>query len=79
MFWVKGKRMSYIKLCDRCGRQTKNKPAFLEPVSADKGTLNIGGEWFGEEVCLCDECFQDFCDFRWKHKKFKITFEEINE
>ena len=71
--------MSYIKLCDRCGRQTKSGPTFLVPTTEEKGTLMSGGVWFGEEVCLCDECFQDFCDFRWKHKKFKIKFEEVNE
>ena len=66
----------YIKLCDRCGKPTKNKPAFLVPVSKEKGTLNIGGEWFGEEVCLCDECLQAFDEFRWKHKRYKIEFIE---
>ena len=25
----------YIKLCDRCGRVTKNGPAFLLPVSRE--------------------------------------------
>ena len=69
----------YIKICDRCGRQTKNKPAFLTPVSRENGSLSIEGEWFGDAVTLCDDCLKEFDDFRWKHKHFKIRFEEINE
>ena len=40
----------YIKICDRCGKQTNNKPAFLIPVDRENGSLNIGGVWFGEDV-----------------------------
>lgn len=68
----------YIQLCDRCGTQTKNKPAFLTPVSSDKGSYNVNGEWFGDPIVLCDECLKDFDDFRWRHKKYKINFVEVN-
>ena len=66
----------YIKLCDRCGRQTKNKPAFLVPVDSENGSLNVGGEWFGDEVILCDECLKDFDNFRYNHKSFEIQYVE---
>lgn len=66
----------YIKVCDRCGKQTNNKPAFLEPVPRDKGSLCIDNEWFGEPVCLCDGCMEDFDNFRWKHKRYALEFVE---
>ena len=70
----------YVKLCDRCGKLTKNKPAFLVPVSKEKGTYSIDNQWFGEPVCLCDECMEEFISFRYDHKKYKINFvEETNE
>lgn len=70
----------YIKICDRCGKQTKNKPAFLTSVPKEKGSLNIEGEWFGDTTTLCDECLKEFNDFRWKHKRYRIEFvEEKNE
>lgn len=70
----------YIKLCDRCRRPTKNKPSFLVPVPEKEGHYHIENEWFGKPVCLCDECIEDFNDFRYNHKRYKIDFiEEINE
>lgn len=69
----------YIKLCDRCGKQTTNGAAFLAPVPEDKGSYCIDNKWFGEPVCLCDECINDFNDFRFSHKYYKINFEEVNE
>lgn len=70
----------YIKLCDRCGKQTTNKAAFLVPVPEDKGSYRVDNQWFGEPICLCDECVKDFDNFRYNHKKYKINFiEEINE
>lgn len=72
----------YIKLCDRCGKQTTNKSSFLVPVpvSSAEASLQVDGTWFGESVCLCDDCIEDFNNFRYNHKKYKINFtEEINE
>ena len=70
----------YIKLCDRCGRQTSNGPAFLSPTSEKQGSYRIDNTWFGEPVCLCEECLEDFNNFRYNHKRYRIDFiEEINE
>ena len=70
----------YIKLCDRCGKQTSNGPAFLVPTSEEQGSYHIDKTWFGESVCLCEECLTDFNNFRYNHKKYRINFiEEINE
>lgn len=66
----------YIKICDRCGRHTLNKPAFLIPVSKEKGSYSVDNEWFGEPVCLCDDCVKDFEDFRFNHKTYRIKFVE---
>ena len=69
----------YIKICDRCGQQTTNKPAFLLPTIEEKSSYHVDNQWFGEPVCLCDECINDFNDFRFSHKYYKINFEEVNE
>ena len=70
----------YIQLCDRCGQQTKNKPAFLLPTTEDKGSYRVDNQWFGEPIVLCEDCLKDFDNFRWKHKKYEIHFiEETNE
>jgi hypothetical protein len=70
----------YIQICDRCGKETKNKPAFLTPVGPDNGSYQVNGVWFGDPIILCDECLKDFDDFRWRHKKYKINFvEETDE
>ena len=66
----------YIKLCDRCGKQTTNKPSFLVPVTNAEGSLQVDGAWFGKSVCLCDDCIEDFNNFRYSHKKYKINFIE---
>ena len=69
----------YIKVCDRCGKQTNNKPAFFTPTNEENGSLQIGGQWFGNDVTLCDECLKDFDNFRYNHKKFKIEWVEVND
>jgi hypothetical protein len=69
----------YIKICDRCGRQTINKPAFLLPTIEEKGSYCVDNQWFGKPVCLCDECINDFDNFRFNHKYYKINFEEVNK
>jgi len=68
----------YIKLCDRCGRKTDNKPAFLIPATkgANNGTLQVNGEWFGEPVTLCNNCLIDFEDFRLNHENFNRCLTE---
>ena len=61
----------YIKLCDRCGRVTKNKSAFLLPVSHEHGRYQINGVWFGDEdITLCNNCLDDFAKFRYEHENF---------
>lgn len=69
----------YIKVCDRCGKQTNNKPAFLTPTDEENGSLHINGQWFGNDITLCDECLKDFDNFRYNHKKFKIKWVEVND
>ena len=69
----------YIKVCDRCGRQTNNGPAFLLPTTVKNGTYQIGGVWFGEDVVLCDDCLKDFKDFQYNHDSFKIEWVKTNE
>ena len=66
----------YIKLCDRCGRKTDNKPAFLIPDKS--GSLQVNGEWFGEPVILCNNCLIDFEDFRVNHENFNRCLTEEN-
>lgn len=66
----------YIKLCDRCGRQTTNTPSFLVPVTNVEGTLQVDGAWFGKPICLCNDCIEDFDNFRYNHTKYKINFTE---
>ncbi len=61
----------YIKLCDRCGRVTKNGPAFLLPTDRDHGTYQFNGTWFGDNaVVLCNNCLDDFKKFNTIHEAF---------
>ena len=69
----------YIKLCDRCGKQTNNGPAFLLPTTVKNGAYQIGGVWFGEDIVLCDDCLKEFEDFRYNHKSFELKWVEKNE
>lgn len=67
----------YIQLCDRCGRKTKNGPAFLLPTDPGQGSLQVNGVWFGRDtVTLCNNCLIDFEDFRVKHESFNKQFVE---
>ena len=65
----------YIKFCDRCGRKTDNKPAFLLPTK-NGGSYQVNGQWFGEPIILCNNCLIDFEDFRVKHESFNKQFIE---
>ena len=70
----------YIKLCDRCGRVTKNKVAFLLPSSSSNGSLQVGGTWFGDNaVCLCNNCLDDFKKFRIEHEQYNVSTEFVHE
>ena len=69
----------YIQLCDRCGKQTDNGPAFLVPTTVKDGRYQIGGVWFGDGVVLCDDCIEDFENFMINHKHFTIEWVETNE
>lgn len=70
----------YIKICDRCGQQTNNLPAFLLPTTKDRSSYCVDKQWFGDPITLCDDCLTEFENFRYNHKKFKIQLvEETNE
>ena len=64
----------YIKLCDRCGRVTRNKAAFLLPTSAADGSYQVDGAWFGKPVCLCNDCLKKFKQFRENHEVFNCSY-----
>ena len=57
-----------IIVCDRCGRKTKNGPAFL--LQEKTGPYLVGTYRFGNPVILCNNCLIDFEDFRLNHKSF---------
>lgn len=69
----------YIQVCDRCGRETDLKPAFLLPVDAREGTYQLNGVWFGRPIVLCDDCLKEFEDFRYNHKSFELKWVEKND
>ena len=57
----------YIKVCDRCGRITKNGPAFLIPTDREHGNYQVDGAWFGEPIVLCNNCLMEFNEFRYRY------------
>lgn len=67
----------YIKLCDRCGRNTNNLPAYLLPSTKETGAYCVDKQWFGKPVCLCDECLKEFRIFQTR-KKFHWEYTEEN-
>ena len=75
----------YIKLCDRCGRVTENKVAFLLPnKDQSDGSYYWGGVWFGNNgVCLCNNCLDDFEKFKTEHEVFnhdgRLVYEKIKD
>ena len=70
----------YIKFCDRCGRKTNNGLAFLIPTTREKGTYSVDNTWFGEGICLCNNCLNEFDKWRVNHDRFNKNFvEEDNE
>ena len=69
----------YIQCCDRCGRVTKNKPAFLLPGDKDNYTYQLNGIWWGDPVVLCNNCLQDFDKFRYEHERFNRSSQLIEE
>ena len=60
----------YIKVCDRCGRVTNNRTAFLIPTTKDNGSYQIDSVWFGDPVVLCNFCLKEFRNFRYTHESF---------
>jgi len=71
----------YIKLCDRCGRVTENRVAFLLPTKNPPGTYQYNGVWFDDNgVTLCNNCLEDFEKFRIEHERFnnlnKLEYED---
>ena len=62
----------YIKLCDRCGRVTKNKIAFLLPEEDQTtGSYQFNGTWFCDRgITLCNNCLEEFEKFRTEHNHF---------
>ena len=72
----------YIKLCDRCGRVTKNKVAFLLPSKdlSGVGAYQYNGVWFDDNgVTLCNNCLDDFEKFRTEHEVFNHDSKLIYE
>lgn len=66
-----------IIVCDRCGRKTKNGPAFIPQDKA--GNYRIENYYFGKPVILCNNCLIDFEDFRLNHESFnRYLTEEDN-
>lgn len=66
-----------IIVCDRCGRKTKNGPAFLPQEKT--GPFLIESYRFGDPVILCNNCLIDFQSFRLNHESFnKHLVEEDN-
>jgi hypothetical protein len=66
----------YIKICDRCGRKTKNGPAFLVPTNEEHGHYHLQGTWFGEPIVLCNNCLMDFDEFKHTHSNHNFCIEE---
>ena len=62
--------------CDRCGRETKNKAAFLAPCDRDFSAIQVSGVWFGDPVVLCNPCKKDFDKFRYNHDSFNKNLEK---
>ena len=66
----------YIQICDRCGRKTNNTPAFLLPVTKEKGSYQVNRAWL-EPVVLCNNCLHEFNDFlRFVHERFNTSYIE---
>lgn len=62
-----------IKFCDRCGKVTKNRIAFLLPVPSGAGNYQCDGVWFGSEgMVLCNDCLKEF-------ESFKIASHQYNQ
>ena len=59
-----------VQFCDRCGRTTDNKTAFLIPCSKEVGSYQVNGTWFGDPVVLCNHCIKEFDFFRYNHKAY---------
>lgn len=62
--------------CDRCGRETRNKAAFLVPCNKDYASIQVNGVWFGDPITLCKSCLDDFEKFRIEHQSFNRILEK---
>lgn len=70
----------YIKLCDRCGRVTQNRVAFLLPSKNPSGSYQFNGVWFGDNgITLCNNCLEDFEKFRVEHDNFNMPAQLVYE
>ena len=71
----------YKQFCDRCGRLTNNKYAFLLPEkNGTTGSYNLNGTWFGNcGIVLCNNCIKDFDNFRYNHNNYNTVFDEEEE
>jgi len=69
----------YVKLCDRCGRKTKNKPTFFLASEKDNSGYQINGVWVGNPVILCNNCFVEFDKFRVERERFNALLTEEDD
>lgn len=67
----------WIQFCDRCGKKTDNKAAFLLPTTDENNySYSCNGTKFGHNtVTLCDECLEDFSKFRYEHPRYNRDLE----
>lgn len=69
-----------IKCCDRCGRVTKEGPAFIVPSKDKNGSGSYyEGVCFGEPVILCKFCLEDFERFKYEHENFNNMYRLAND
>lgn len=67
----------WVQFCDRCGKRTNNRAAFLLPITDENDyEYSCNGTKFGSNtVTLCDECLDEFKKFRYNHEKYNTELE----
>ena len=69
----------WVQFCDRCGKKTTNKAAFLLPIE-NQATSNYSylcnsTKFGGDTVTLCNDCLEDFKKFRYEHSRYNRDLE----